>query len=129
MEHKAKEFMKNLEDTHLGLSIADSLRKSRKGSTINDSKKEMSSHAEYKKGVERLNMGKRAEHLTHTLLDAVEIRASELLSIPYDKLIGLTIKTMPKKLDITTKTFTFLDMANECSAFDDAEDTQAVEPE
>ena len=113
-----EEFIRKYEDTHTELSVIDKLASS--GSLIEK-------HPEDKnitvKGVipgkhliESRATEKRAEGLLHCLFDACSARIPDLMEMPIDKLVALTIKASPQKIDQKIEhEFTFADMVKKAS--------------
>lgn len=98
-----EEFKNKYTDTHTALECSDLVR-SGDGSLVKHKEKGIvtnngSTYIIGKRGIEAQAMAKRQEALQHMLLDATACRAEEALEIPYDKLVSLTIKAMPQRVD------------------------------
>jgi hypothetical protein len=100
-----EEFKKIYTDTHLEFQLTDALNAGsfNKGSLIKTSPgdKNITVRGKIpgKALIESREMDKRAEGLSHMVLDACGARASDLMEIPADKLFALAAKLLPQKTE------------------------------
>jgi hypothetical protein len=122
MDGMSKEqFKKKWEDSHTELTASELLQAGRQGNLARVGKKELARIDSAKRLAEQAGIEKRAENLSNFLLDATAIRSEEILNkeeLPIDKLLNLTIKTIPQqgKIEHTGNVeFTFADMVKRAS--------------
>ena len=100
-----EEFISTYKDTHMEFQLTDALNAGSfdKGSLIKTSPgdKNITVRGKIpgKALIESREMDKRAEGLSHCLMDAVGARIDNLMEIPMDKLVSLAIKTLPQKTE------------------------------
>ena len=109
-------------DTHTEFQVLDMLEKGAfdKGSLVKVSPGDKNITIRHKIPgkalIESIEMEKRADGLSHCLLDAKGARIGDLMDIPMDKLVSLAIKANPQKIDQTIDhSFTFADMVKKAS--------------
>jgi len=113
-----EEFKRTYEDTHTELQALEMMRNN--GSLIasepGDRNITVRGKIPGKSLIEAREMDKRAEGLSHCLMDAVGARVGDLMDIPMDKLVSLAIKSNPQRIDQTIDhSFTFADMVKKAS--------------
>jgi hypothetical protein len=115
---KPEEFKSLYMDTHMELQVLEKLNDT--GTLIKDSPGDKNITRRYKIPgkalIESIEMEKRADGLSHCLMDAIGARVGDLMDIPMEKLVALGIKTLPQKVDSKMEhTFTFADMVKKAS--------------
>lgn len=96
-----EEFTRRYKDTHTELQLLEASRETTSLVKVHPEDKGIASNYKIpgKALIESLAMEKRAEGLSHCLLDAISARVEDLMDIPMEKLVSLGIKTLPQKVD------------------------------
>ena len=115
MEGMEKEqFMRKYEDTHKGLSVSEKLSKARKTSTKFPSDLNAKNVTRAKRGMERQAIEKRKDDYQHYILDAVAVRAKEILNkkdMPMKDLLKTATSVLPKEVKVESNvTHSFVDL-------------------
>lgn len=120
-----EEFKALYMDTHMEFQATDALLKGsyNKGSLakIEPGDKNIKKYGKIpgKALIESKAMEKRAEGLSHCLMDAIGARVGDLMEIPMEKLVGLGIKTLPQKVDQKIDgNFTLVNMIHKAQTVD-----------
>ena len=113
-----EQFIRKYQDTHTELEALEHFQKNKSLVKYEPGDKNI----EKKKAIpgkhliESIETEKRAEGLQHVLLDACSARIKDLMDIPMEKLVGLTIKTLPQKIDGKMEhSMTFADIVRKAS--------------
>lgn len=113
-----EEFKRIYSDTHTEMQLIEELGKSKSLIHRHPSDKNITKYGKIpgKALIEHKAMEKRAEGLSHCLLDAISARVGDLMEIPMEKLVALGIKTLPQKVEShIDHSFTFADMVKKAS--------------
>jgi len=113
-----EQFRATYEDTHTEFQVLDLLEKGGSLIKVHPGDKNITIRHKIpgKALIESIEMEKRADGLSHCLLDAIGARIGDLMDIPMEKLVSLGIKTLPQKIDQKMEhNFTFADMVKKAS--------------